>query len=216
MMKTALQAILKQTERKPTQAGTAIRRPRRRAESSSPSSGLKVTENKSLTERAQLEARALRLIAWLDKKQVELGQTFVLLKDTCNHGEWGNYYKKNFAHSLSLRTAERYMKLAAEVKSDSLSILKPGADQHAVNIHKATERARAETGVSSEQKPEQVYRLALHLSEAQRDATILLWQSPDRPRAERAVVAVLERCLIKSGLISSDSLKSRKRDAKSV
>jgi hypothetical protein len=217
MMKTAIQAILKQAERKPTQAGKAIRRPRRRGASSSPSSGLKVTENNFLAERARLERQALWLIGLLGRKQLELGQTFVLLKAKCKHGEWEKYYRKNFGHtSVSFRTAERYMKLAAKVKSDSLSVLKPGTDQHAVNIHKATERARAETGVSSEQKPEQVYRLALHLSEAQRDATILLWQSPERPRAEREVVAVLERCLIKSGLISSDSLKSKKRDAKSV
>jgi len=216
-MKTGIQAILRQIERKPTQAGKVIRHPRRRAESSSPSAGLKVTENKFLAERARLEPQAFRLIGCLGKKQVELGQTFILLKDTCEHGEWENYYGENFGHSLSLRTAERYMKLAEEVaakaKSDSLSISKPGTDQHAVNIRKATERARAETGVSTEQKPEQVYRLALRLSEAKRDATIRLWQSPDRPRAEREVIAVLERCLIKFGLISSDSLKSIKREA---
>src|SRR6202035_4755868 len=179
-----------------------------RTESSSPCTGLKVTENNFLTERAQLETRALWLIVWLDRKQLELGQTFILLKAKCKHGGWQNYYRKTFGHtSVSFRTAERYMKFAAKAAvkahADSLSILKPGTDQHAVNIHEATERARAETGVSTEQKAEQVYRLALHLSEAQRDATILLWQSPDRPRAEREVVAVLERCLIESGLISS-------------
>jgi hypothetical protein len=198
---------------KPTQAGKAIRRPRRRAESSSLSFGLKAR-------RASLEQQALRLIALLGRKRLELGQTLNQLRDTCNHGEWENYYRKTFGDSFSFRTAGRYMKLAAEAadkaKSDSLSILKPGTDQHAVNIRKATERARAETGVSTEQKPEQVYRLALHLSTAQRNATILLWQSPDRPRAEREVVAVLERCLIESGLISSDSLKSKKREAKSA
>jgi hypothetical protein len=187
-----------------------IRSAEKKVMKTSPSSGLKVTENKFLTERARLERQALWLIGLLDRKQVVLGQTFILLKKTCRHGEWEKYYGETFGHlSVSFRTAERYMKLAAKDKSDSLSISKPGTDPHAVNIRKATERARAETRVSTEQKPEQVYRLALHLSTAQRNATILLWQSPDRPHAEREVVAVLERCVIESGLISSDSFKSK-------
>jgi hypothetical protein len=171
-------------------------------------------KNKFLAERARLEKQVFWIIGWLGRKQVELGQIFLRLKATCKHGEWEEYYEEIFGHSLSLRTAERYMKRASKVNSDSLSILKPGTDQHAVNINKATERARAETGVSTEQKPEPVYRLALRLSEAQRGATISLWKSPHRARAEKEVVAVLERLLIEYRFISSNSLKSIKQEAR--
>ena len=104
------------------------------------------------------------------------------------------------------------MNLAAKTNSDSLSILKPGTDRHAVNIHNATKRARVETGISGDQKPEPVYRLALRLTTAQRDAAILLWGSSYRPTAEKEVVAVLERFFIKYVSIGPEALKSVKRE----
>ena len=72
---------------------------------------------------------------------------------------------------------------------------------------------RSDRETDTEQKPERIYRLPLHLSTAQQDATDLLLKSPHRLSAEREMVAVLERCLIKFGFISSDSLKSIKREA---
>ena len=175
-------------------------------------------ESKFLTERARLEQQAHRIIRWLGsrplRKQLELGLILIQLKDTCKHGEWEKYYEETFGQScVSFRTAERYMKLAAKTKSDRLSVLKPGMDQHAVNIQNTTKIARAETGVSDEQKPEQVYRLALRLTTTQRNATVSLWASPHRSSAEKEVVVVLERFLVKHGFISSDSLKSIKQEA---
>ena len=150
----------------------------------------------------------------LKKKRLEAGRIFLQLKATCKHGEWEKYYEETFGKScVCFRTAERYMRLAAKIKSDSLSVLKPGMDQHAVNIQNTTKIARAETGVSDEQKPEQVYRLALRLTTAQRDATVSLWASPHRSSAEKEVVAVLDRLHVKYGAVSSDSLKSIKQEA---
>jgi hypothetical protein len=175
-------------------------------------------EIKFLTERARLEQQAHRIIGWLGsrplRKQLELGEILIQLKATCKHGEWEKYYEETFGQScVSFRTAERYMKLAAKTKSDRLSVLKPGMDQHAVNIQNATKIARAETGVSDEQKLVPVYRLALHLTPTLREATVLLWASPHRSSAEKEVVAVLERFLVKHGFISSESLKSTQQEA---
>jgi hypothetical protein len=194
-------------------AGTVRRLPRP-PENASQSACLKGTDDKFLAERARLEKQAFRVIGSLNKMRVELGQIFIQLKATLKHGEWGDYYEETFGGSVSFRSAERYMELAAKANSDSLSILKPGTDQHAVKIQNATERARTETGVVEKPKPGKVYRLALHLSMAQREATILLWASPHRPNAEVELVTVLDSLHIKYGFVNTArALKSVKHEA---
>ncbi len=189
---------------KPTAAAQTVREvyrfPGRVAESE---------HDKFLEERAELETQALRAIASFRKTRLELGKIFNRLKATLKHGEWERYYEKTFGDSaVSFRSAERYMKLAAQANadSDSLSILKPGMDQHAVSMRKATERAQVAVG--DVPKQEQVYRLAIHLSPDKRDATIRLWASPHRPSAERELVSVLERLHVKFGVVNADSLKA--------
>src|SRR5271170_4747567 len=107
--------------RRAKQKASAKHRPPRRA------------EEKFLTERAQLERQAFRIIGALGIAHLELGGVLIQLKATCKHGEWEKYYKKTFDQSrVSFRTAERYMRLAAKAKSDRLSVLKRGVDRHAV------------------------------------------------------------------------------------
>jgi hypothetical protein len=197
------------------QPAIAMRRFPRLPESASQSAFQKGTEDKFLAERARLEKQAFRAIGSLRKMRVELGQIFIQLKATIKYGDWGDYYEETFGgSSVSFRSAERYMKLATKGNSDSLSILKPGMDQHAAEIHNATERARTETGVPDKPKPEEVYRLALHLSAAQREATILLWASPHRRNAEVELVTVLDSLHIKYGFVSTDTLGSGKQEAR--
>jgi hypothetical protein len=194
MNRNVSKSLLKPVERGAKKKVSVKRRPSRAAETKFP------------TERAQLERRAFRIIGALGIARLELGEVLIQLKATCKHGEWEKYYKNTFDQSrVSFRTAERYMRLAEKAKSDSLSVLKPGMDQHAVNIQNTTKIARAETGISDEQKPVLVYRLALHLTPTQRDATISLWASPHRSSAEKDVVVVLDRLHVKYGVVSSDS-----------
>jgi hypothetical protein len=204
----------KNKEKPMTRIRRKVRRFPRLSESASQSACPQGADDKFLTERARLEKQAFRAIGSLRKMRVELGQIFIQLKATLKHGEWGDYYEETFGGSVSFRSAERYMELATKANSDSLSILKPGMDQYAVNMHKTTERARKETGVVDEPKPERVYRLALRLNTAQRDATILLWASPHRPGAEIELVTVLDSLHIKYGFVSTDALKSGKQEAR--
>jgi hypothetical protein len=183
------------------------------AESTMPELRPESTKDKLLAERSVLEKEAFRVITFYEKARLQLGRIFIRLKATLRHGEWEQYFEETFADAcVSFRSAERYMKLAAKAeadsKTDSLSILKPGMDQHAVAIHAATERAKRAVGDAP--NPELVYRLALHLSADQREATIKLWISKHRPSAERDVIAVLDRLHLKYGVLTQTSLSRRK------
>ncbi len=192
------------------QKTSSVNRFSRPEERSSQAERAKSAEEELKTRRAALEASAFRAIGSLRKMRIELGRIFIQLKATLKHGEWGHYYEKVFGDSsVSARSASRYMKLAAKTDSDSLSNLKPGIDQHAVTIHNATEKAKEAVGGAAT-TPEPVYRLALHLNAAQREATIKLWISEHRPNAERALVALLDRLHIRYGIINSDELKPKK------
>jgi hypothetical protein len=149
-------------------------------------------EDKSKAERAALEAETFEMLGNYQKMKVELGRMFVRLKATLKHGEWEHYYVKTFGTSgVSFRSAERYMERATKAKIDSLTVFKPGMGPAAQETHAATLEAQAEIGDAPKADP--VYRLPLHLSADQRDATIRLWKSTHRRRAERKIVAVLDQ-----------------------
>jgi hypothetical protein len=154
------------------------------------------SEDKAQAEREALETEAIKIIGNFRTMKVEIGRIFIRIKATLKHGEWEGYYAKTFGDSsVSFRSDERYMLLATKVKTDSLTVLKPGTGPEAQETHDATAEAVAEIG--DIRKPEPVYRLALHLSADQRDATIRLWKSPHRRRAEKKIVALLDQLLIR-------------------
>jgi hypothetical protein len=164
-------------------------------------------EDKLNAERAGLEAEAFAIIGNFRKMRLELGRIFIRLKNTRKHGDWERYYERTFGNSkVSFRSAERYMvrakKADADSKIDSLTIFQPGMDAQAREIRNTTEKAQAEIGDAP--KPELVYRLALHLSAEQRDATIRLWKSPRRRRAEKEIIGVLNQLLIKFGRFKNE------------
>jgi hypothetical protein len=164
-------------------------------------------EDQLNSERDALVTEARFVIADFRKLKVRFGGICLRIKATLKHGEWGPFFQETFGYSkISFRSAERYMALArnadADAKSDSLTVLKAGKGAAAREIEVATEEVQGEGGVAP--KPDPVYRLALHLSPEQRDATIRLWKSPRRRRAEREIVAVLDRLLVKFGLLKRE------------
>ena len=139
--------------------------------------------------------------------RVALGHIFIRIKATLKHGEWERYYEKTFGTSIvTFRTAERYMLLAAKAdsvaKNDRLTIFDQGVDPKSRETRAATAEAQAEIGNVA--TPAAIYRLPLHLSADQRDSTIRLWQSPYRRPAEKEVVAVLDKHLIKFRALKDD------------
>lgn len=198
------EAIVEWTERNPTQRVDVVLRFPRLAEND---------EEKLKAERAELETEAFAIIANFRKLRVELGRVFIRIKATLKHGQWQRYYAKTFGtSSVPLRSAERYMKRARKAdalsKNDRLTVFKPGTTPEARERQSATVEAQAEIG--DVPKPEPVYRLALHLSADKRDATIRLWQSPHRRRAERKIVAVLDQLLIKFGVLKDKGIDDEK------
>jgi hypothetical protein len=173
-------------------------------------------EERLKSEQAALETDAREVIADFPKLRVRLGRIFRRLKVIArNFGYWGTYYHETFGTSgVSFRTAERYMALAekadANSENDSLTILKPGNGPAAQEIQAATTEAQTEVGVAP--KPEAAYRLALGLSPFRRAATIRLWASPRRRRAERNVIACLDAILVEAGLLTADELTREAAD----
>jgi hypothetical protein len=142
---------------------------------------------------ARLEADAFRALGSLSRSRRELGQIFLALKAKLKHGEWQPYYMETFGESgVPYRSATRYMKQYAEDKKASLAVLKSGTSQNAANIDKATKKVKAIVGAAPKPGPP-VYRLALHLNAAQREATILLWSSKHRDKAEKEHIELLRK-----------------------
>jgi hypothetical protein len=101
-------------------------------------------------------------------------------------------------------------KVDANSENDSLTILKSGNGPAAQEIQAATTQAHTEVGVAP--KPDAAYRLALGLSPFRRAATIRLWASPRRRRAERNVIACLDAILIEAGLLTKAELNREAAD----
>lgn len=145
------------------------------------------TDDKLTAQRAILEEEARQLIASHRESRLRLGRIFNQIKTTLRHGVWRSYFHKIFASQISYRSAARYMKRAAKAEADSkkdrLTLLKSGTDEVKDD---ATNEARVEVGDAARPVPEDkpAYRLALHLDAVRRDATIRLWASPHRRRAE--------------------------------
>jgi hypothetical protein len=167
-------------------------------------------EERLKSDQAALETDAREVIADFPKLRVRLGRIFRRLKVIArNFGNWGTYYHQTFGTSgVSFRSAERYMALArkadANSENDRLTILKPGNSPAAQEIETATTEAQSENGGAP--KPEAVYRLALGLSPFRRAATIRLWASPGRRRAEKKVIACLDVLLVEAGLLTEGEL----------
>jgi len=160
---------------------------------------------------AELMDRATPIVADHNKSRLELGHIFFWTKFRAGHGNWQDLYEKTFGgSSLSFRSAQRYIKLwkkaQARAKHDRLSQFTPGTSPESEERAAVTAEVVAEIG-NDPPKPEAAYRLALGLSPFRRAATIRLWASPRRRRAEKQVIACLDAILIEAGLLTEDELK---------
>lgn len=186
------------------QNGKEPRRFSREKQNPSRSPRPNTAEDELASERAALEAVAFRLIARRREVRMELGRTFIRIKAILKHGRWKSYFAETFGESgITLRTAQRYMDLvqaseAQDSQNDKMSLFKSACDPQAIEIRDVTERAKAEVGdaVRHTQKGERVYKLALHLSMAERVAADQLWKSPYRPRAEKKIIDLLRQLCI--------------------
>lgn len=157
---------------------------------------------------AALDAKVFRCLARGRDANIEVGRALIELKQILGHGKWQRHIEEKFA--FSLRTAERYMRLAkaeAESKSDKVTVFKPASDPEAVKIRSATDQAQAEVGrtVLPLLERKEIYKLALHLSMDERNATDQLWNSPCRTRAEKKIIDLLKRLYVEFRIVNEET-----------
>jgi|ERR1700722_10137043 hypothetical protein len=164
------------------------------------------------SERATLEARVFRLIADRRKVRIDLGRTLIKLKNTTKHGSWKPYFEEIFATSgMSLRSAERYMKMAAqeeeESKNDKLAIFKKADDPQAAAISSVTATAESEVAAAVKRiiprRPN--FYLPLFLSAEDQKSARRLLKSVNWPKTELEITRCLRRMLVKFNAGNGDS-----------
>ncbi len=85
---------------------------------------------------AELDAKVFRGMARGREANIEVGRALNGLKKILGHGKWQRHLAETFAPcGLTLRSAERYMRLASEAdavsKNDNLSTFEPATDRGA-------------------------------------------------------------------------------------
>jgi hypothetical protein len=165
------------------------------------------TDAKLKAERAALEACAFRLIAQHRKVRVELGRTFLRIKATLKHGRWKTYFGEVFGEcGISLRSAERYMRMADEAdedpKNDRLSLFEPATDSQAVKTRDATAKAEFEVGhrQKGQVRVKGIFKLPLLLTVDEQKATCKLLNSPNWPSAQLGIITLIKQMCVKFGI----------------
>ena len=179
------------------------------------------TERAATAERrhdrvAELDARVFQGMARGRAANIEVGRALNELKEILGHGKWERHIAEALAPSgITERTAQRYMKMAAQADADStdnLSAFKPATDRGAQEIRNASDRAQAEVGAASGHKltkaprrADGIYQLPLRMTGDQQNAMDVLRKLPDWPRAEKTIIALLKRLLVKYGIVDKDA-----------
>src|SRR5713226_3753256 len=122
---------------------------------------------------AELDAEVFRGMARGPEANIEVGRALKELKKILGHGKWQRHLAETFAPcGVTLRSAERYMKMASEAdavsKNDNLSTFKPATDRGAQEIREATQQAETEVGAASghnKLKKGRLHKLPLHMTE---------------------------------------------------
>jgi len=185
---------------------------------------------------ADLKKRACEWIARGHEANIELGRIFNEIKALLNHGEWKPYVAEHFTpRGIPLRTATEYMRMAREahkVTKKADSALYPAAtDPQAQALGDANNKAEAAVAAVSEQSSSSevpdnktkgtrkkrarldgIYKLPLHMTGGQKDATDLLLESKKWPKAERKIMDLLHRMHVKYGLLN-DSASEEKNES---
>lgn len=195
--------VLEQSHLNKSIPQTIRRIPRRKKPASEHREG---SDDALASNRDALEACAFRLIARRKQVRVALGDTFIRIKKTLKHGRWESYFERTFEHDISLRTAERYMRMAerevANGKNVNMSIFPPTQDAYAAKVQRVTDRAEAKLGAalpsSVESRPN--FRLPLVLTKDEQQMTRQLLRSSKWPIAQRRIIRLLRKLHTKFGL----------------
>jgi hypothetical protein len=90
------------------------------------------------------------------KAIIKIGLACIELKELVGHGKWLVFFKKTFSKRLTLRTAERYMRLAQTIKFDQVSNFQPSTSERARKMRQATKRTEAEVAAARRHDPASV------------------------------------------------------------
>jgi hypothetical protein len=150
---------------------------------------------------AKLDAVIVRSIATRKDAKIQIGRALRQEKKILGHGQFERHVSEVLSSMISLRTAERYMKLAkeqdAEANTDKLALLNSGSDDGAKDVKTTTERARADVKSKvSKDKPQTttvVYELPLLLSSDEGKAVDALRESGIWPDVETNIILVLRQ-----------------------
>jgi hypothetical protein len=182
------------------------------------------TEAKA-TRLASLDKEAFHWIERGHKANIRLGRVFNQIKEILKHGEWEPYFNEKFLPlGVKFRTAQEYMKMAREAdavtENANSAPFPPATDQQAQEINEATEKEKARVAAAREQSPETadkettttrkkrirlygIYKLPLHMTGRQKDATDALLQSKKWPRAERKIMDLLQLLQHRYGILTN-------------
>jgi hypothetical protein len=165
---------------------------------------------------------------WIDrgrKANRRLGRVFNQIKKILKHGEWEPYFNEKFLpRGVTFRTAQDYMKMARDAdavrENANSALFPPATDRQAREINEATEKEKARVTAARDEPPETadedarttrkkrirldgIYRLPLHMTGAQKDATDALLQSKKWPRAERKILNLLQQLQSRYGILNN-------------
>jgi hypothetical protein len=161
---------------------------------------------KSAEKLKRLVDYAWELISAHRRVRIELGRTFLKIKAEQGHGRWKEFYARTFAGShVSLRTAQRYMRMVREEESVKLSPSKSATDAGAINIRDAT--ARAETEVAKRHTEISkldiiVYKLSLRVTPDQADRISALQKSAHWEEIATRIITLLDRVFVDDKIIN--------------
>ena len=165
---------------------------------------------------------------WIDrgrKANRRLGRVFNQIKEILEHGEWEPYFNEKFLpRGVKFRTAQEYMKMARDAdairENANSALFPPATDQPAREINEAGEIENARVTAARDQSPETadnetitsrkkrvrldgIYKLPLHMTGAEKDATDALLQSKKWSRAERKIMGLLQQLHHRYGILNN-------------
>jgi hypothetical protein len=165
-------------------------------------------EEKSAAKRKRVRELDKLANKWLARgyeANTQVGRAFNELKQLLGHGRWLRHFEQKFAHYITLRTAENYMRQARneDSKIEKLSNFAPATDSEAVRKAKATAEAHAEVERADRRFP--IFKPPLRLRSTQElDAARQLWKSHGTI-GEKRMIEVLRQMFVEFHIGSEET-----------
>jgi len=174
----------------------------------------------------ELERRAFDWIARGHEANIQLGRTFLQLKELVDRGDWEAYFTEKFEpRGIPLRTGQHYMQLAKEAEevAPKVELYPTATDPKAQAMTAATEKASQAVAAADPQGSDQkgprtdvpetgksedglrMRRLAIRMTQRRWDRISKLWSSEHRALGEAAVTDCLIEVCDRCGIPSDDS-----------